>query len=243
MSTSPKNSSGFPDTRWSLVLAAKDAVSPQGAEALGELCQIYWPPIYFYLRRRGYSPPDAEDFTQAFFHRLLEKRQFAIVTECRGRLRSFLLTALKHFLSDQWDRSQAIKRGGHTSIIAIDQVSAEERYAIEPRDDLSPDVLYEKQWARTILARILSELREEQVRAGNETAFEALKDHLGWNAGESTYREPAAALGLTENAIRLRVMRLRRRYGELLRACIAETVSSEEELVSEMEHLFRLVRT
>jgi RNA polymerase sigma-70 factor (ECF subfamily) len=234
--------SSFPDTRWTLVVSAQDQDSPKGSAALGELCELYWSPIYFYVRRRGHSPEDSEDLTQKFFHRMLEKRRFLIADECRGRLRSFLLTSLKHFLSDEWDRSQALKRGGAVQILSIDQRAAEECYQIEPRDNLSPDVLYEKQWANTIMAQILATLRQEQVEAGNEAIFESLKDHLGWNAGESTYNVPAKELGLSENAIRLRVMRLRRRYGELLRACIAETVSSEEELTREMEYLFNIIR-
>ena len=243
MSEARQQDAAFPETRWTLVLAARSQESLEGQRALAELCALYWSPLYFYVRRRGYPPEESEDLTQDFFRRLLEKSDFMVAEESRGKLRSFLLTSLKHFLADEWDKTQALKRGGGVSTISMDQVAAEERYRIEPQDDLSPDVLYDRQWAETIMSSIMDRLRDEHASAGSLHYFDTLHSHLGWNAGEATYAAPAKQLGVTENAVRLRVMRMRRRYGELLRACIAETVSSEEELVSEMNYLFQMARS
>ncbi len=232
----------FPETRWTLVLSARDESSRAGQAALAELCELYWQPLYFFVRRRGYGPEEAEDLTQDYFRHLLEKGNLSEPDGSRGRLRSFLLVGLKHFLADQWDKRRALKRGGGVPTLSLDHEAAERRYGTEPADDLSPDVLYEKQWASTVLESILERLRMEQEAAGNARLFEILQPYLGWNASESSYAEAAAQLAISENAARLRVMRLRRRYGELLRECIADTVASEEELVSEMDYLFRIVR-
>lgn len=239
--SSQSNSGQFPDTRWTLVVSARNEDSPEGAKALAELCELYWSPLYFFVRRRGYPAEEAKDLTQDFFRQLLEKRNLVLAEESRGKLRTFLISSLKNFLADQWDRSQAKKRGGGTPILSIDQISAEERYRVEPQDDLSPDVLFDKQWARIVLDSVMEKLRDEHVRSGTLDAFEVLHPHLGWHAAESTYTDTADRLGVSENAARLRVMRLRRRYGDLLRACISETVSGEEELMSEMAYLRSVV--
>lgn len=240
----PGNSSGvrhepvFVTTHWSVVLSAQDKDSTQSARALESLCRAYWYPLYAYARRAGRSPADAEDLTQGFFARLFEKDYLKSVAPAKGRFRAFLLTAFKRYSADQWDRQHAQKRGGFAPVISIDQESAESRFAAEPVHRLQPDVLFERQWARTLLDRTTSRLQEEYIATGRARLFELLRGCLAGDESASPYKEIAAQLDLTEAAVKMAVHRLRARYREILKAEIAETVASPEEVAEEIRHLF-----
>jgi RNA polymerase sigma-70 factor (ECF subfamily) len=228
----------FLPTRWSVVLKAAQQAGPDADEALATLCETYWFPLYAFVRRQGHGPHDAEDLTQAFFARLLEKRYLESIQREGGRFRSFLLTALKRFLANEWDRARTEKRGGKRTIIALDRESAESRYQIEPAHELSPDKLYERQWAQALLDRVMNLLGEEHANAGKAEWFARLSGTLGRPRGEAPYRDLAAALGTTEAAVKMGVQRLRARYRALLRAEVAHTVTRPEEIDEEIRHLF-----
>jgi len=232
----------FPLTRWSIVLAARAPDDACRAAALDALCRAYWFPLYVYIRRRGFPAEDAEDLTQTYFAALLEKDYLAQADRERGKLRSFLLTTLKHFLADEWSKSSALKRGAGKTVLSIDAARAEEQYALEPADTDSPDRLYEKRWALTVLDNVLEALREDYAKTGQGKVFDALQKFLAWNSGGEAYREVAAELGMKESAVRVAIFRLRRRYGDLLRAQIADTVASPEEVPAELDYLFSLLR-
>jgi RNA polymerase sigma-70 factor (ECF subfamily) len=225
-----------------MVLAAREGGDVRAERALDELCRAYWFPLYVYVRRRGFSPEDAEDLTQGYFATLIEKGYLAQADRERGKLRSFLLTTLKHYLSDDWARANAVKRGRGQVTFSIDATGAEDRYRMEPADDGSPDRIFDQRWALTLLDNVLAALRADYVRAGQEQIFDALKQFLAWNSGGEAYREIAAGLAMKENAVRVAIFRMRRRYGELLREQVADTVTSEAEVPSELEHLLTLVR-
>ena len=228
----------FATTHWSVVLSAQDKGSPRSAEALESLCRAYWYPLYAYARRAGHSPADAEDLTQGFFARLLERDYLKSAAPNKGRFRTFLLVALKRYSADEWDRQHAQKRGGFAPIISIDQGSAEARFASEPAHHLQPDVLFDRQWARTLLERTLSRLQDEYVGSGRAKLFELLRGCLAGEESASPYAELAARLDLTQPAVKMAVHRLRARYREILTAEIAQTVSSPEEVEEEIRHLF-----
>jgi RNA polymerase sigma-70 factor (ECF subfamily) len=232
----------FPVTRWSAVLAAREGDPDRAAAALEDLCQAYWFPIYVYVRRCGFAPADAEDITQGYFAALLERNYFAQADAAKGKLRSFLLTTVKHFIADERSKAAALKRGHGKSIISLDAAQAEERYRFEPTDEASPDKLYEKRWALTLLDNVLNALRADYARGGQGRIFDALQPFLAWNSGNESYREVAAALGIKETAVRVAIFRLRRRYGDLLRAQITDTVASPEDVPAELDHLFSLLR-
>jgi RNA polymerase sigma-70 factor (ECF subfamily) len=219
------------------VLAAGNTASERSAEALEKLCRAYWYPVYAFVRRRGHSPHAAQDFTQAFFARLLEKNYLGAADAMKGRFRTFLLTAVTRFLANEYDRAQAEKRGGGVTILSLDEELPEERYQREPADDLSPDRLYEQEWAQTLLARVLSRLREEFDGAGRKGRFDELKVFLLEDKGAVSYAEMAARLGVSESAVKSGIWRLRQRYGELVREEIAQTVTSESEVEEEIRHL------
>jgi RNA polymerase sigma factor (sigma-70 family) len=229
---------GFVPTRWSVVLKAAGQAGPGAEEALAILCETYWFPLYAFVRRQGHSPHDAEDLTQAFFARLLEKRYLENIQREGGRFRSFLLTALKRFLANEWDRARTEKRGGKRTILALDGGSAESRYQIEPAHELSPDKLFERQWAQALLDRVMNRLREEHANAGKADWFARLSGTLGRPRGTAPYRELAATLGTTEAAVKMGAHRLRARYRALLRAEVAHTVARPEEIEEEIRHLF-----
>ena len=235
----PENAGGFGATQWSVVLAAGRGDSPEAQAALARLCQAYWYPLYLYVRRQGHSAEDAEDLTQAFFAHFLEKRTFRLADQGRGRFRSFLLTSLKHFLVNEWERAQTQKRGGQCPTISLNDDSAEDRYQLEPAaPDLTPDKLFDRRWAITVLEQALERLRQEQASAGKDRQFELLKPFLSQDAPEGGYEQVAAALGLTANAATVAVHRLRHRYRDEIRNQIAETVTTAVELAEEMRHLF-----
>jgi RNA polymerase sigma-70 factor (ECF subfamily) len=218
--------------------AAKPDSSPQAREALASLCEAYWYPLYAYVRRLGHSPHDAQDLTQEFFGRLLQKHYLAGIHREGGRFRSFLLAALKGFLANEWDRAHAQKRGGGLSWVSIDAAAAETRFAREPADELTPERIFERQWAQALLSQVLTRLRAEYVAAGKQKLFEQISASLSQPRGAVPYAEIAGGLGMTEAAVKMAVQRLRGRYRELLRAEIAETVADAGEIEAEIRHLF-----
>jgi DNA-directed RNA polymerase specialized sigma24 family protein len=233
----PSRDPGFRTTRWSVVLAVRNQDPVQGQRALAELCRTYWYPLYAYIRRRGTSPPDAEDLTQGFFQRLLEKDYLGDLTPGRGRFRSFLLSALKHFLANEWDRSRARKRGGGCLHFSLDQLDAEERYRFEPADLRTPEALYEQGWALAVLDRVLARLREEFASGERGGLFDELKPFLAGEAATGAYEGIGARCGLKVGAIKVAVHRMRRRYGDLLRAEIAATLEDPNDVEDEIRHL------
>ena len=231
----------FVTTRWSVVLAAGDGLSTTAEEALAQLCRSYWYPLYAFVRRKGHTPEDAQDLTQAFFARLLEKNYVAQADRTRGRFRTFLLAALEHFLADEWDKSKRLKRGGGQQILSFDALSAEERYQLEPSDLADPIKLYERRWVTTLLDRVLVHLEEEFHQAGKAELFAALRGSLLLNDDRVSYAKIGAGLALSEAAVTKAVQRLRRRYRELFREEIAQTVTSPGEVDDELKHLFAVL--
>ena len=229
----------FEPTRWSMVVAAGAAGTadePRAHRALEHLCTAYWYPLYAFVRRQGHSPHDAQDLTQEFFARLLARNFLGDADPTKGRFRSFLLGALKHFLSDEWDRARAQKRGGGVPPISLDAASAETRYQLEPADESSAEKIYERRWALALLDLVLKRLRDEFTRDGKEYVFDELKSAL--TGGKISYTELATRLDMQAGAVRTAVHRLRGRYRDLLRAEIAETVANPFEVYAEMQHLF-----
>jgi RNA polymerase sigma factor (sigma-70 family) len=230
----PSVAARFQTTHWSIVLKAG-----QGAEeALLKLCRIYWLPLYAFTRRRGHPVHEAQDLTQGFFVHLLENRGIETVARDRGRFRSFLLVALKHYLDNEWHKTRTIKRGGHQLFISWDELNPEERDRLEPSDDLTPEKLFNRQWALKLLERVMNQLQKECVAARKGDLFDKLKDYLTGAAGEKTYRQLAAELNMSESAIKVSVHRLRRRFGELVREQVERTVANPEEVDDEIRELF-----
>ena len=234
----PPQRSAFVTTHWSVVVSAGRSDTTRACAALGKLCQTYWPPLYAYVRRVGHSPEDAQDLTQEFFARLLAHNTVARADPERGRFRSFLLASLKHFLSHEWEKACAQKRGGRAQIISLQLDTAETRCArlVAPGD--TPDRAFDRQWALALLDVVLVRLRQEYTDAGREDLFLGLKDTLSGGRSEIPYRELAGRLGLSEGAVKVAAHRLRQRYRELLRAEIANTVATPDEVEQELEHLF-----
>ena len=240
MSEPPSPSPIFATTHWSVVLAASDLDSPQADAALGQLCRTYWYPLYAFVRRSGHREHDAQDLTQGFFADLLRRNFLESVSPARGKFRSFLLASLKNFLADERDRASALKRGGGREIFSIDD-DAEERYAAEPATDLTPDKIFERRWATTLLDRALARLRSEYAAAGKTGFYEHLQTLNSAGPGSPTYAEVAAQLGRPENTVKSAVHRLRKRYRELLREEIARTVASPAEIDEEIRSLLAAV--
>lgn len=221
-----------------MLAAARGSVSPCAAEAMAELCRVYWYPLYAYVRRRGYDVHEAEDLTQEFFLRLLAKNYLAAADREKGKFRAFLLASLKHFLANEWDRAEAQKRGGGQVILGLDTLSAESRYRLEPWHDLTPEKLFERQWALTVLDQVLGRLgAESHVLDGRQAVFDRLKQFLTGSHRSASYAEVAAELEMTEGAVKVAVHRLRRRYRQLLRDEIAQTVAGPEEIDDEIRYL------
>jgi RNA polymerase sigma-70 factor (ECF subfamily) len=227
----------FATTRWSLVAAAQDPAASDAQAALAELCSAYWYPVYAYVRRRGHDHHAAQDLTQGFFARLLEKNDLAAADRTRGRFRSFLLTACQHFLANRHDNDTAKKRGGGRAHLSLDFADADGRYAREPADETTPERVFDRQWALGVLDKTLTGLREEYVESGRAKLFDALKDCLTGEA-DASYAALAGQLGMTEGAVKVAVHRLRQRYRDRLRAAIAETVATPEEVDGEIRDLF-----
>jgi RNA polymerase sigma-70 factor (ECF subfamily) len=227
----------FATTRWSLVLAAGRRSSPESSAALATLCETYWYPLYAYVRRRGHDADDAQDLTQAFFARLLEKNDLAAAQQECGRFRSFLLTALKHFLANEWDRGCAQKRGGSRPLLSIEFRTAEDRYRLEPRHELTAEKIFERRWALVLLEQVLVRLQQESARAGKGELFDRLKVFLTGERAAVSYGELAAELKMTEGAVKVAVHRLRRRYRDVLRLEIGQTVADPAEIEEEIREL------
>jgi DNA-directed RNA polymerase specialized sigma24 family protein len=232
----------FATTHWNLVADANAAESYARLPALEALCRTYWPPTYAAIRRAGHSPENACDLTQDFFTSLLTNGFLPNADQSRGRFRAYLLGALKHFLADARDRDLAKKRGGDRMILSIDALQAEQSYTWEPIDTLTPDRLFERRWALTILARAMSRLEEEFALSGKDHLFGTLKAFLSDTAGAASYPEAAVALQQTEASLRMTVTRLRRRFAELIRAEVLETVRSPAEAEAELRHLLQILR-
>src|SRR5215471_13678151 len=220
----------FSTTHWSVVLDAADSAAPGGWEALEQLCRTYWSPLYTYVRQRGYPPEDAQDLTQAFFARFLERKTVQLARRERGKFRSFLLTSFKHFLAHEWERACAEKRGGGQTFISWDAPSSEERCQLEAAPELTPDKVFERRWALILFQRALARLREESVTEGRGDQFETLKTFLTDQPAEGDYAAVAARLNMTTGEVSIDVHRLRRRYGEIVREEIAHTVASSAEV-------------
>jgi RNA polymerase sigma factor (sigma-70 family) len=231
----------FATTHWSLVLAAGYDSSTQAREALEQLCLVYWSPLYAYVRSRGYSPEDAQDLTQEFFLRFLDKKYFKMADSQRGKFRTFLLTALKNFLVNEWKKGQAAKRGAG-KIISWDPQAAEEHYAAEAIEQASPERIFDRRWAETLLDRVRSRLRDEYTSFGKLALFERLKGVLEADQEPPSYPEWSRELGMTEGALKVAVHRLRHRYHEMLRAEVAHTVESRSEVEEELRYLLQVLR-
>jgi RNA polymerase sigma factor (sigma-70 family) len=228
----------FVTTQWTVVLSAARDDTPRARAALENLCQTYWPPLYAYVRRRGYSPEDAQDLTQEFFARLLERNAVATVAPEKGRFRSFLLASMNHFLADEWDKARAQKRGGGR-VISVDLQSAETRLGAAAAGNLTPEKAYEHRWAITLLEQVYQRLGEDYRQQGKAALFDVLRTTLAGTSAAAPYAELARKLDMTKGAVKVAVHRLRQRYRALLRDTIADTVAGPEEVEDELKHLFR----
>lgn len=233
----------FATTQWSLVLAAGERGSAGSEAALARLCALYWYPVFAFVRRQGHPASEAEDLTQGFFARLIEKGDLAGADRSRGRFRSFLLSACQHFLANEHDRRQAQKRGGGRTLLSIDVATAERRYDRALAHGETPEFLYERQWCLTLLAGVLEDLRDDYAASGRERVFERLKRFLAGEDDPGTHAEAARELEMTEAAVKVAVHRLRGRYREALRERVAATVASEEEVADELRHLLQILAT
>jgi DNA-directed RNA polymerase specialized sigma24 family protein len=231
----------FLTTHWSVVLAAKDKASPSCSQALETLCRTYWYPLYAFVRSSGYSPHDAQDLTQGFFARLLAKDYLRVVAPEKGRFRTFLKMALKRFLSHEWERNRAQKRGAGQSPLCFDTTMAEHRFQAQSTNTLTPDLIYDRDWAFTLLAQVTARLESEYTQSGKRTGFQTLRAHLTTERGAIPYAEIASDLDSTEGAARVAVHRLRKRFRELFREVIAETVSDGQEVEEELRHLINVL--
>jgi len=232
----------FATTHWSAVLAAGDASSPRAQAALEALCRAYWYPLYAYVRRKGYAADDAQDLTQEFFARLLARNYLNVADRNKGKFRSYLLGSLEHFLARQWTKAHAQKRGGGQAVLSLDQTDAENRYLLEPTHELTPEKIFDRRWATTLLDHAMARLREECAANHKGDLFAKVESFLSGEKGEASYAEVAAALKMSEGAIKVAVHRLRQRYGELVRAEIAQTVATQEQADEELHYLFTVLR-
>ena len=237
----PSGAACFDTTHWSVVSAAAESVSPNAAAALETLCRTYWYPLYSYIRRKGYSAADAQDMTQEFFCRLIGKKYLASVDRSAGSFRSFLLASVNHLLANEWDKAQTLKRGGGREFISLNSEEAESRFAQEGSVSDSPERAFDRRWAMALLDEALVRLRVEFTNGGKLRQFDLLKGFLSNLADEGAYAVIAETLGVDANGVAVAVHRLRRRYRELVRAEIAQTVRTETELDAEMDHLFAAV--
>jgi RNA polymerase sigma factor (sigma-70 family) len=231
----------FTSTHWSVILRAQDTSSPLAAAALEKLCRAYWYPLYVFVRRQGEDEESAKDLTQGFFSRLLEKRYLAQVQREKGKFRSFLLTAFKHFLSDEWDKARAQKRGGGQALVSLDDSRCEDRYRLEPVDNMDAEKLFERRWALTLLEQARARLKDEYLESGKSSLYERLEVFEAGDRNAPPYAEVAAELGLTESGVKSAVFRLRQRYRELIREEVAHTVGEPEEVDREIRYLISVI--
>ena len=234
--------SQFATTHWSVVRAAGHTPSPAAASALQELCQSYWYPLYTYVRRQGHDADESADLTQAFFADLLQREDLKKVAPELGKFRAFLLAALKHFLLNQWNRNKAQKRGGGRSPMSLDFQAADGRYQLEPSHAETPELIFQKQWAKTLLDRVQQVLRAEFAKRGKAHQYDKLQVFLAGKNSEETLASAAAQLSLTEVAVKVAVHRMRQRFAEILRAEIMQTISTPDEIDSEIHQLFEILK-
>lgn len=239
---SKDNNKNFATTQWSIVRAASGENSNEANAALQQLCQVYWYPLYSFVRFKGYKANEAEDLTQAFFADLLSRGDLQKVQPQLGRFRSFLLTALKNFLNNQWDRSQAQKRGGGVSQLSLDFGHANQQYQTCPVDAETPDLAFQRQWALTLLGQVTKTLGKEYEKRGKGHVFKRIQIFLAGKSQDSTLAEAARELDMTEVAVKVAVHRMRERFGQLIRQYIQETVDSPEEVDDEINQLFAALR-
>ena len=227
----------FTTTHWSVVLAAGTGRAPGAQEALERLCRVYWHPLYAFVRRLGHSPADAQDLTQGFFAYLLERDLVARADRQAGRFRSFLLGSLKHFLAHEHERATALKRGGGQPLLSLDELDPEERYAFEPPDAATPETIFDQRWALQQVESALSRLRAEYVSSGRGPLFDLLKDYVWGDKNALGLAEIAGRLALPEEAVKKSVQRLRQRFRDSLRAEVAQTVATPDQIDEELRHL------
>jgi len=228
----------FATTHWTVVLAAGKRHTPQSDHALEQLCRTYWFPLYAYVRRRGHNKQDAEDSVQAFFARFLAKNYLAGLNAERGRFRAFLLASLKHFLINEWKRSQRLKRGGGEKNLSLDWQTADTKFQVAATNEPSPDKAFDREWALALLAKVIERLQQECAAEGKAKVFEQLKMFLTAGKGESAQSETAKALGMEEGAVRVTIHRLRKRYRQLLRDEISQTLTDPAQVDEELRALF-----
>jgi RNA polymerase sigma-70 factor (ECF subfamily) len=233
----------FPTTRWSLVLAAVENRGPESRHALDVLCRLYWPPVYSYVRSAGHDAQAALDLTQGFFARLLEKGDLKQADRARGRFRSFLLASVKHFASNEWDRARAQRRGGGKGHFSLDIVDAEAKYGLSLVDPETPETIFEKRWALTLLEHALARLEKEMASSKHARHFQRFKPFLTVEGGDESYRDLARELGLSEPSIKVAIHRMRRRFGALLREEVAQTLNgpSAADVDDELRYLFSVI--
>ena len=229
----------FATTHWSVVLGARDTESSEAAEALANLCRTYWHPLYAYIRRRGLSPSDAQDLTQEFFYRLLDRHYLNQIDPAKGKFRSFLLVAVNHLLANEWDRARTIRRGGRIHFVPFDAALAEEQFAEEPSTGMTAETVFERQWALALLKQVTDTLAAEFTAEGRAEQFDQLKGFLIDDKRSVSWAEQARTLGTTEGALKMSVQRLRQRFGRVLREQIARTVATPEEVEEEIRAVLR----
>jgi RNA polymerase sigma-70 factor (ECF subfamily) len=227
----------FTTTHWSVVLAACATQAPQARAALETLCRAYWYPLYAFVRRHGHSPHDAQDLTQGFFAYLVEQDLVARADRQAGRFRSFLLGSLKHFLAHEHERATALKRGGGQPLVSLDQFDPEDRYALEPSDTATPETIFDQRWARQQIENALSRLRAEYAAAGRGPLFDLLKDYVWGDQNALSLATIAGRVELSEEAVKKSVQRLRQRFRDSLRAEVAQTVATPDQIDEELRHL------
>lgn len=231
----------FRTTHWSVVLLAGRENAPEAMDALERLCQTYWYPLYAFVRRKGHSPEDSQDLVQGYFEMLLTRRDLLTVHPCKGRFRTFLLTTLSHYLLNLWDRSKALKRGGGVPSVSLDAADPEDRYRYEPAGDVTPETLFEVAWASRMLDTVFARLRQQSEAEGQLERFDVMKGFLLGDRGDLPYADAARQLGLSEQAVKSAIHRLRTRFRETFREEIAKTVGSQDEIDDELRHLIRVM--
>ena len=235
--TLQEGGASFASTHWSIIAQSAQTDVPEASNALAQLCETYWPPIYSFIRRRGYAPSDAEDLTQSFFAYFLRTKAYSHTDRLQGKFRSFLLASVKNFLADNWDRQQAIRRGGGYRFVSLDQGTAESFYDVESAFDSTAEHLFELRWAKSLTAGALDSLRQELHAEGKAQLFEQLKNFLTGSDVLPSYDEASARTGLPRATVKTHVRRLRLRYREIVRREVARTVSSPHEIDEELRYL------
>ncbi len=230
----------FATTRWSLIASIGEAASDESRDALSLLCQVYWYPLYAYVRRKGHQASEAQDLTQAFFAELLEKDRLQVADQARGRFRSFLLASLNNFITNKWRHDNAQKRGGDHTTLSIDVEAGEARYQHEPSHELTAERIFERRWAMTLLDQTMTRLANEYSTSDKADLFEQLKGHLGQGTA-TPYRDVAERLGMSETAVKVAAHRMRKRCGKILREEISHTVDDAGSVDAELQQLFAAV--